>query len=504
MIISKTQYISFKGTDNSLLQTYAQCHDIGASALALTDKRLCSVDKANDSDKFVKLPKGTINTGSDAKTGFRDENDFLKKVTQKIISTHKDLSKQINLPLNLRELVFFVPSIVCANPVTLEPNYAPFITNAKKKTQDGKLVKLENVNYNQIVTGLATQTEIPISKDLSKNVYFLNDLLGAGIKVAEDIAKKPELIFTEEEFKLIENIKKGTNSQAKENVKNPLEGFKAMVVMNGGGTGISIVEFLNKEVIIKSPEGCHDIAIKMPEKGATTINIRNEIARPPKAGAAVGSFLTNFCENLGIDKEKYKKEINNFIAVGDARFVTEEAVKFDINTDAQKIKELEKISFLEVKEEDGKMKVSLKGKYAKKFKEARNKTIEQYAYIMGELAFTSLNRGENALIVAGPLAFGINYVIKANPQDFNGKDSLSSLIEDKMDDFAKNIVHDGESTKEMKDCRRYRIICDKEKFNINDNTEGASALLSPGTEIIRGLWSGNTVKIPLNVLKKIP
>lgn len=508
MNINKPSYLSFKGADKDNLNEYAQFHDIGASMLALTDKRLCNIDTPVEADKFIKLPKGIINTNTDANAGFHDESHFLQQIVKKIIATHKDLLGQTNLPLNLRKLVCFVPSIVCANPKTLEPNYAPFITNAKKITREGQLAKLEYVDYNRVTAELNKQTEIPVSKDLSNNVFFLNDLLGAGIKVAEDIAKKPELIFTNEEFKLIESINKGSNTQAKKNIKNPLEGFKAMVVMNGGGCGVSIVEFLNKEVIIKSPEGCHDIAIKMPEKGATSINIKNEITRPPKAGAAVGSLLTNFCENIGIDKVKYKNEINNFVAAGEARLVTEEAVKLDKKSDSHKIELLEQTGFFNIKEEGNKKEFRLKEEYAgsknERFRTARTKTIEQYAYIMGELAFTSLNRGENALIVAGPLAFGINDVIKNNPQDFNGRDSLSGLIEDKMIDFSKNIVHDEESTKEMKDCRRYRIICDKEKFDINDNTEGAKSLLNPDTEIIRGIWSGNTVKLNLDAIKKVP
>ena len=491
---------------------YSQCHDIGASTRALTNKRLCEVN-----DEFIPLSKGVINNDKGAENGFRDEAHFVNKIAQKIISTHfdflnasKNLFKPGENPL-LEKVVVFVPSIVCADPKTLEPNYAPFITNVKKKNSEGKLVKLEDVDFNNIVYELQQQKEISISPELSNNVYFLNDLLGAGIKIAHDIAQKPELILNDEEKGtkdregLIDRVKKGTNEQAKANVKNILEGFTATIIMTGGGTGISTVEFLKDSVIVKSPEACHDFAIKMPES-KDFINIKTEVARPPDAGAAARSFIVNFCNNIGI---KDKNKINALIGAGLAQLVIEDKLILDDNEgqDSYKINLLSQTDLFDIKENGNKKEFSLKREYTglngEKFKKARNKAIEQYAFTIGELALSSLNRGENALIVTGPLALAINDYIQKNPEDFDKKGSLGELIEFKMLDFAENILHDGHSINAMKKYRRYRVICDKNKFNIGDNTEGSKILLNEKTEIIRGMWSGNTIKIPIDVLKDV-
>jgi hypothetical protein len=276
------------------------------------------------------------------------------------------------------------------------------------------------------------------------------------------------------------------------NVTNPLEGFKAMVVITGGGAGAAYLTFLDNEAIISPLEGAHDFTIKRPKNNRQTF----DVARPPEAGASVRGLIRNFCKELGIQDETV---IGKLIKAGKAEVVTNESVSVD---DPDKAKLLRETGLFEEEIQGNNATFSFKHEHKEKFVHARKEAILDYAYALGEYAFVALNQTSNAMILTGPLALGIDRVISENPDTFKVK-SLEKLITNQMHDFINNVLtNDNDAILAMEKMRRFKIICDKNKFNIKNNTEGGKILFNKSTKVIRGQWRGNIVKVPLDVLKK--
>jgi len=145
---------------------------------------------------------------------------------------------------------------------------------------------------------------------------------------------------------------------------------------------------------------------------------------------------------------------------------------------------------------------TFKHEHKEKFAHARKEAILDYAYALGEYAVVALNQTSNAMILTGPLALGIDKLISQNPDTFKAK-SLENLITNQMHDFINNVLtNDNDAILAMEKMRRFKIICDKNKFDIKNNTEGGKILFNESTKVIRGQWRGNIVKVPLEVLKK--
>ena len=363
--------------------------DIGGSV----KENSCKINiLSNDGkDSFIK-EKTIVNTPGERT--YKSNDDFLEKLEGRIAPLVKQLQK-MNLPKEektINELIFFVPGYAHNNKLI----YADNIRQANGKGS-------ESVDFNEIKT--------KNSAFKNSNVRVVQDAMGCGIKVADELHKAGLLD----------------------------KGSHYAVAITGGGCGISNIRAIDDDKAI------------VDASGSSYFTNTQGIVKIANMGASAPALIKNFCNAFGIDKA-LGEEIAKF---GVGQMVTRHSFRMPEGKEGLKemLKATGKYHF------EGDM-VFVKESYTKQFNHARMYAVEHYADALARFGIIKENEGANGMIVTGPLAMAINGVYQQL-----GYTSLAEVIEEK-------IIEDY-NTRELDEIKRFygfKVICD-DRLKLEDNTE---------------------------------
>lgn len=483
----RLQNVSFgvipRKNDNNTAFKSRYTFDVGASDPRCSLKILVQDNKGKDLFEY----KGFLN---DTTNGFKDNNDFIKKVARavdvetlidsdiasinnQLAETHIKEKDAEKLTLKLKELQSNKAMLQARSvaerkltgfalllPGTMQGQNALFMPNVRDINERS----LEDVELRRVIGQIKKQGKVEFadSFNIKKDFIPSKDIAGTGIGIAKKIANHPE-------YK-----------------KRFTKGFFATAVQTGGGFGAADIKLQkNSQVTIETDESGHDLYFDRKTKTGKRLG---------KLGASTGSVIENFATKLNI---KDPTEIKALIKTGLAQLATQEEIKLDSKKDKAAIEVLMNTGFYNISEltpEQATLKI--KTSNLAQFKEASAYSVQSYADTLALHAITKINRGSNMYVVSGPLAMGLNSTIKAEPETYGAK-NMRELIFKYIDDY----VGTDFSCNKMRKGHNFDIVCD-ESVSIANNTSGGALLLSknkPSTFARRGEW----MSIPTKVLKTI-
>lgn len=308
------------------------------------------------------------------------------------------------------ELTVFMPGSTHADTCIRTPNL-----------KDGAGDSLTHIDYSNMGSLLA-QRNVPIQQNFKMNI--LQDSMGIGGSTFKKIVQNDLLLPAEKQLLF--------------------PGAVYDVMMTGGGCGIANIQRLGDNVIIS---GC----------GSDVLTDSGKSIRVSDIGASVKASLGEFSKWFGMS-EKISREVVN-AGIGQVIFNNEFSV--ENNPSAQKLKSaLTQTGKYNIKEVGDNLSFSVKHPYMEKFDIARFESIRNYASAIARYLPQRVALQPNGLIITGPFAFAMDDCLK---DVYNT--SLPNAIERCF------VPYSSEEYRDKIEANNFKIICDKTKFAVKDNTD---------------------------------
>ncbi len=370
------------------------------------------IASANNQGIIIKKAKTTINTPG--KLTFENSKDYVTRSVSKFAKHYYESDPKTGLT----RLTMFAPGYVFKNEVVETPNL---------KGKDGKA--LSSISFKDVRKMLLAQ-----GIKVAKNFKFLvlQDSMGIGLSTVRNMVANDAIAGTE---------------------KMLTPGKNYCVMMTGGGCGIAQIETLSSgQILVKGA-------------GSNYLSSTKESLRVSDEGASVKAVLKEFGAHLFPENEKIRTEL---VKGGIGQIVQFEKVSVEATSKSQKLmNELAKTGkyILTHDKKANNITFEIKPEFIKEFKTARDYSIRKYAHAIARFLPNRLAEGPNGLIITGPFAFGLDECLRKNSQT-----TLPDLIKEEFRTFA---------TKEYLNIMKkhnFKIICDKAKFGVTDNTDCADIL----------------------------
>lgn len=295
-------------------------------------------------------------------------------------------------------------------------------------------------------------------------------LLKKGVKINKDCDIK---ILQDSTGMGLSVFKKMAINELKDKNQKFLEpGTSHTVVMTGGGCGIAQIQVFDKGQVLVQGSGSNFLS----EAGKTL--------RISDMGASVKATLEEFSKYIGIPEKDTKDVVNS----GVGELVINEEVTLKKTAANEKLKKvLEKTNKYIIENSAEKISLKIKPEFINDFQFARIESINKYATALARFIPMRLVEGVNNLIVTGPFAFAIDDCLKENYHS-----SIEKLIHQKFTPY------NTDEYKAMMATNQFKIICDKTKFAVSNNTDCSETLRFTRTMGERRNW----LMVDLNGFKK--
>jgi len=387
---------------------------------------------------------------------YLDKDEFVDALTDAFIRTEEEVIKIINENSKkfgknekiVTGFVALVPGLINNNTITQMTNIK---TKEGESLQDIKGDDIKRLIRDKV--GLRGKDDITFGKDF--NVKLFQDLTGGAVYLIKKISEFRKRILSEGDYIVMVVTGGGFGSME----VNAFDNNKAIITVNStnfGGIrgGLSNREWLktiihkfDQDYLVAEIDNLSDDQIKeMVEKikGQDKSNLGQIVQSLSQHGASVKSFIKNYCDAGSSGYHKYVLQ-----EIGDARLITlSEGEEIEISRKTAEL--LEKSYFkpfglfeiaqigegfklmLNTNPTDNSFLCALKKAHFQQCKSS----IEKYVEAITELAFIKISNGANLMVVAGPLASGIDAFVRKNPALFEIKGG-------KGDINLRNLVLDG-------------------------------------------------------------
>ncbi len=501
--------------------------DIGASNPKGTMK--CTV-KSDDGRTLYKTNGYLNNTTEgfekryDTKTKKLDngQQDFISKIDDVILAAHQYVVKQAatdpkfpkfsEIPKfkdtdhMLSGVTVFVPGTTYTNH---KDDQVAFIPNLRD-TDGNSITDIDFKSYEDELKHDGRRSEgININKDKFEMVVT-KDLGGTGLALAKVLADKKQLNHGDYIMGVMTGGGFGSvDIKVKGKPEDPIVEIETSESSSYLSGNIALYDQMVKKVdeILKSDKPKENFR-KLTNNGNRELKeIAPVLGKLGRQGVSVKSHINYYFNALDLDASK--EEIDYLIKltqkVGDARIVCDN--KMYLNNDRKTrdnalIKEIRNCEYFEEVQSDipGKLMFRLSTEIvpARKMKEARIETVNEYANAVSLISINKINDCINKVILVGPFAQGLNKHIKEHQKDYGVKDLPELILQKIMTNTDENHV-DLPSTRRLMKLYDFKIICDPD-INFPDNTYAGEILLDNRLQFVpnRGSW----FSIPLNELNQ--